>query len=92
MDQYNFEDGDAMAIFERFLDEEWREATPCLKEVTYGLRNKGEYTVGYWDNGEKRRELRALCRGQSVVDWVVISPKVKSIFLSLVHYTRGYPF
>jgi hypothetical protein len=52
--------GDAMAIFKRFLGEGWREGTPLLKEFTYGLRKRREYTVGYWDKGEKKRELRAL--------------------------------
>jgi hypothetical protein len=66
-----FEHDDAIAIFERFLDGEWREATPQLKELTHDLRKSGPYTFDYWDKKEKSEELMALCEGQGIAGKVL---------------------
>jgi hypothetical protein len=66
-----FEHDDAMAIFERFFDGEWREATPQLKEFMHDLRKSGPYTFDYWDRKEKSDELMALCEGQGIVGKVL---------------------
>jgi hypothetical protein len=35
----------------------------ALKEFTCDLMKRRQYTVGYWDEGEKRRALRGRCCG-----------------------------
>jgi hypothetical protein len=60
------EDGDAMEYFRRFFGGEWREATPHLKQFTYDLRERGDWTIEYWDKRENRDDLRALCKAQGI--------------------------
>ncbi|KAH7091312.1 hypothetical protein FB567DRAFT_589206 [Paraphoma chrysanthemicola] len=70
--QQYFEDGDAMAMFRRYLEGggdgegEWRVATPELRRFVYDLRERGEYSVRYWDREERREELMAMCKGQGL--------------------------
>ena len=65
--QQYFEDKDAMEIFKKYLEGgEWKSATPMLKSFMYDLRERGEYTVGYWDQRTTRNELRRLIKAQGL--------------------------
>ncbi|KAH7081484.1 hypothetical protein BKA63DRAFT_503929 [Paraphoma chrysanthemicola] len=70
--QQYFEDADAMAMFRRYLEGagygegEWKVATPELRRFVYDLRERGEYTVRFWDSEEMREELTAMCKGQGL--------------------------
>jgi hypothetical protein len=66
-----FDDGNAMNIFKRFLGEEWREATPHLKQFTYDLRDRGDWSINYWHQRKNRKELRALCKAQGIAGQVL---------------------
>jgi hypothetical protein len=71
--QQCFEDVNAMAIFRTYL-EDWRCVTPQLKRFTYDLRERGEYTVAFWDQSKNRNALRRMCResgveGKVLWDW-----------------------
>lgn len=63
--QQYFEDADAMKIFETYLDE-WRDVTPMLKRLAYDLRERGEFTVRYWDEKQNRNAFRRLCKAKGI--------------------------
>jgi hypothetical protein len=69
--QGHFDDGNAMNIFKRFFEEEWREATPHLKQFMYDLRDRGDFSIGYWHQRKNRKELRALCKAQGIAGRVL---------------------
>jgi hypothetical protein len=69
-DEY-FEHDHAMAMFERFFDKEWRDATPHLKEFTHDLRESGSRTFDYWDKQEKSKDLMSLCERQGIAGKVL---------------------
>jgi hypothetical protein len=79
--QQYFEDEAAMAIFKKYLtggdwdgqtwvsgaeEGEWKIATPNLKRFVYDLRERGDWTHGYWSQKSIRKELRQLCEKQGI--------------------------